>query len=199
MYSLYILTVLLCLEKNAQSGKMDWAFLFRIPAWLTKVIVSNIAQNYICLMKLEEALQTNRFTGEIHKATVNLLYTAYWLRNNLSGALKKEGLSPEQFNVMRILRGKHPEMMWVKDIASRMVEKSSNVPRIIDKLTEKNLAKTEVSKIDRRATVVSLTENGLSVLARASSLVNNVNASITGMSEPEARALNELLEKMRTP
>src|ERR1700679_1785464 len=105
-------------------------------------------------MKIEEALQTSRFRDEQHKATLNLLYTVYWIRTNLSTAMKGNGLTLEQFNVMRILKGKHPEPLCVKDIAGRLIEKSSNVPRILDKLILKKLVKKGVSKADKRETLV---------------------------------------------
>jgi DNA-binding MarR family transcriptional regulator len=92
-------------------------------------------------MTLEEAIKSTKFKGERHKAVVNVLYTAYWLRNNFTFALKELGITLEQYNVLRILNGKHPEMMRVKDIGSRIIEKSSNVPRIIDRLAAKELVK----------------------------------------------------------
>src|SRR4051812_35528230 len=100
-------------------------------------------------MKLEEAIKSSKFASEKQKSTINLLYSAYWLRNNFSSLLKNEDLTVEQYNAMRILKGMHPEQMCVKEIGSRIIEKSSNVPRIIDKLVAKKLAKRTTSKIDK--------------------------------------------------
>jgi DNA-binding MarR family transcriptional regulator len=149
-------------------------------------------------MKLEEAIKSSKFADEKHKATINVIYSAYWLRNNFSMALKKEDLTVEQFNVMRILKGMHPEQMCVKNIGDRMLEKSSNVPRIIDKLVAKKLAKRTTSKIDKRETLVLLTERGISVLEKATALVDNATQEMKGLSESDAQQLNELLEKMRS-
>ena len=118
-------------------------------------------------MKLEEAIKSNRFTDEQHRATVNLLYSAYWLKSNLSIVLKEFGLTLEQHNVLRILRGSHPGQLCVKEIASRIVEKSSNVPRIIDRLVAKKLVRRAQSKEDKRETLVSLTEKGLATIEHA--------------------------------
>jgi len=148
-------------------------------------------------VKLEEAIKSSRFADERHKATINVLYTAYWLKNGISKALKDEGMTMEQYNVLRILKGKHPEQMCVKDIGSRIIEKSSNVPRIIDRLVIKKFAKRTPSKEDKRETLVSLTEKGLSALAGASALVDRISAEITGITENEAAQLNDLLEKLR--
>lgn len=148
-------------------------------------------------MKLEEAIKSTKFKGERHKAVINLMYTAYWIKNNFTVALKEFGITLEQFNVLRILNGKHPEQMRVKDIGSRIIEKSSNVPRIIDRLVEKELASRVPSREDKRETLVSITEKGLAVLAAAVKVVDQTRERELGIDEKEAEILNELLEKMR--
>src|ERR1044071_3781492 len=108
---------------------------------------------YICIVKLEEAIKTNKFSSQKHKAALNLLYTAWWLKTSISRELKTIGLTHEQYNVLRILKGKHPEEMCVRDIGSRMIERNSNVPRIIDRLVSKKLVDRSASSIDKRETV----------------------------------------------
>ena len=112
-------------------------------------------------MKLNEAIKS-KFANDKHRASVNLLFTAYWLKDHLIAALKPHGITLEQHNVMRILKGGHPNEMRVKDIASRMVEKSSNVPRILDKLVTKELAKRTISPSDKRETSLHLQKPELS-------------------------------------
>lgn len=147
-------------------------------------------------MKLEEAIKS-RFSDEKHKASVNVLYTCYWLKNNLSKTLKSEGLTIEQHNVLRILKGSHPSELCVKDIASRIVEKSSNVPRIIDRLVAKKLVKRATSKEDKRETLVSLTEKGITTIETARKLVDQVTLDTVHISEEEAKLFNDLCDKMR--
>ena len=148
-------------------------------------------------MKLEEAIKSNKFKSEKHKAVINILYTAYWLRNNFTIALKEFGITLEQFNVMRILNGKHPEQMRVKDIGSRIIEKSSNVPRIVDRLVAKKLAKRTPSKEDKRETLVSLTEQGIELLAAAIRMVDKSREDNLGITDAEALEVNTLLELLR--
>ncbi len=148
-------------------------------------------------MRLEEAIKTTRFADEKHKASLNLLYTTYWLKNQISKEMKSNGLTFEQFNIMRILRGSHPEQMCIKDIADRMIEKSSNVPRIIDRLIIKKLVKRTTSKVDKRETLVSLSDKGMLTLEDASKLTHHLTSNVIGLNEEEAFTLNELLEKMR--
>ena len=148
-------------------------------------------------MRIEEALQTSKFIDGQHKATLNLLYTSYWLKTLFSNAMKEHAITMEQFNVMRILKGKHPEQMCVKDIAGRMIEKSSNVPRILDKLLLKKLVKRTTSKSDKRETLISLTDKGMKLLNEANASLAAVSEQFIGINESEAGQLNDLLEKMR--
>lgn len=148
-------------------------------------------------MKLEDAIKSSKFADERHKATVNMLYSAYWLKHNFSAALKAQDLTMEQHNVLRILKGKHPGEMCVKDIASRIVEKSSNVPRIIDRLVAKKLVKRATSKEDKRETLISLTEKGITTVDQARKVIDEITGNIIHLTEEEAKTLNDILEKMR--
>lgn len=147
-------------------------------------------------MKLNEAIKS-KFANDKHRASVNLLFSAYWLKDHLVAALKPHGITLEQHNVMRILKGSHPNEMRVKDIASRMVEKSSNVPRILDKLVAKNLAKRTISASDKRETLVALTETGIAVIEKARNSIDEMTQKVMMVSDREARTLSEILDKMR--
>jgi DNA-binding MarR family transcriptional regulator len=149
-------------------------------------------------MKLEEAIQSNKFRNDVHKASLNILYTAWWLKTVLSRELKEFGLTHEQYNVLRILKGKHPEQMCVRDIAGRMIEKNSNVPRIIDRLVAKKLVKRATSEVDRRETVIALTQAGLNLLETSTNSINHAMEEQVSIGQQEAQVLNQLLEKVRT-
>ena len=153
---------------------------------------------YICDVKLENALLTNKFSSEAQKATLNILYTAWWLKSITSKELKDFDLTHEQYNVLRILKGKYPDQLCVKDIARRMIEKSSNVPRIIDRLEIKKLVKRTVSESDKRETRITITKSGLSILESSTSKLNKAHNSIQTITEKEAEQLNCLLEKLRS-
>ena len=146
---------------------------------------------------MEEALQTSKFQSNKQKAALNILYTAWWLKTMISQELKEMGLTHEQYNVLRILKGSHPEHMCVKDIGSRMIERSSNVPRIVDKLVAKELAARTNSAVDKRETVISLTAGGMNVLRDASRVVEALFKKTVSITEEEARQLSLLLEQFR--
>lgn len=149
-------------------------------------------------MKLEQALQSTKFKSQVHKAGLNILYTAWWMKTLMSKSLKDFGLTHEQYNVLRILKGKYPEQMCVREIACRMIEKSSNVPRIIDRLEIKKLVKRSTSTFDKRETVITLTQSGIAILEASTTSVEAGIDSMTVVNEKEAALLNELLEKMRS-
>lgn len=153
---------------------------------------------YICVVKLEEAIQSTKFKNEVHKAGLNILYTAWWLKTVMSKELKEFGLTHEQYNVLRILKGKYPEQMCVRDIACRMIEKSSNVPRIIDRLEIKKLVKRSTSALDKRETVITLTQSGITILEASTIIVNKAMDGLMEINNQEATTLNQLLEKVRT-
>ena len=152
---------------------------------------------YICVVKLEQAIQSTKFKDEVHKAILNTLYTAWWLKTVMSKELKEFGLTHEQYNVLRILKGKYPEQMCVRDVACRMIEKSSNVPRIIDRLELKKLVKRSTSPLDKRETVITLTQSGITILEASTITVSKAMDEVMEINNEEAAVLNRLLEKVR--
>ncbi|MCX6336773.1 MAG: MarR family transcriptional regulator [Bacteroidetes bacterium] len=148
-------------------------------------------------MKLEQAILSTKFKSDTHKAVLNILYSAWWLKTTMSKAIKEYSLTHEQYNVLRILKGKYPEQMCVRDIACRMIEKNSNVPRIIDRLEIKKLVKRTNSLLDKRETVISLTTSGIVMLEAATQSITEIMEGIIDLSATDAKELNVLLEKIR--
>ena len=148
-------------------------------------------------MTLEQALQTQGFKSQKQKAMLNVMYTAYIVKSHVSSALKDYGLTPEQYNVLRILKGKYPDQMCVRDIAGRMIERSSNVPRIIDRLEIKKLVKRSTSALDKRETVITLTQPGLNMLEAVKGKLENVEHNNCSLSSEELVQLNDLLDRFR--
>ena len=146
-------------------------------------------------MKLEAAIQSSGFKNEKQKAVVNIMYTAYQVKIRISKVLKDYGLTPEQYNVLRILKGKYPEQMCVKDIAERMIERSSNVPRIIDRLEVKKLVKRSQSGADRRETVIILAQAGINLLEAVTPELEKSHNQVSDMDEAEVKQLNDLLDR----
>ncbi|MEZ4984869.1 MAG: MarR family transcriptional regulator [Saprospiraceae bacterium] len=149
-------------------------------------------------MKIEEALQQKKFSSEYQKAHLNILYTAAWLNQVTASVLKPYGLSSQQFNILRILRGRHPAPASVKLLTERMIDKMSNASRLVDKLLEKGYVERIPCDSDRRRVDVSITDAGLKTLAAASTKMDDTLAQLKGtLALEEAELLNSLLDKMR--
>jgi DNA-binding MarR family transcriptional regulator len=148
-------------------------------------------------VKIEEEVQTKGFQNEFHKAQVNIIFSAWWLKNRMLPNLKKHGLSLEQFNAMRIVRGQKNKPVCVKDITARMLERNSNTTRIIDKLEAKGLMERKPNMQDKRELHIELTDKGMVLLRKIDQEWAQDDPVHIGLNEVEAGILNTLLDKMR--
>ena len=149
-------------------------------------------------MKIEDEIKQKHFANEFVKAHINIVFTASWLTSNASQYLKPLGLSVHQFNILRILRGMHPSPGCIKELTDRMVDKSSNASRLVDKLIAKDFVVKSKSSMDSRRVEVIISKEGLEVLESASELMNAfAEAFSIHLTEHEAKSLNMLLDKIR--
>ncbi|RME96494.1 MAG: MarR family transcriptional regulator [Bacteroidetes bacterium] len=149
-------------------------------------------------MKLEDAIQQWTFINEYQKAHLNILLTASTLNQRTTSLLKPYGLTWQQFNILRILRGQYPKPATVKLLTERMIDKMSNASRLVDKLVDKGLVKRTPCTDDRRRVDVAITDKGLVLLAEVSErLESGLNFEQGHLSEAEAIQLNELLDRFR--
>lgn len=146
---------------------------------------------------LEEAIKQRKFENEYEKSIVNILFTASWLEGKNIQRFKPFGISPQQFNVLRILRGTFPGALRLSDITERMIDKNSNATRLVEKLRLKGLVKREVCKHNRRQVDIWITQKGLDLLEQLDANTPLWLDELSGLSKPEVRQLNELLDKMR--
>jgi DNA-binding MarR family transcriptional regulator len=150
-------------------------------------------------MRLEDEIKQNKkFTSEQQKLIVNIIYTSNWLRLMLMKGLKPFGISPEQYNVLRILRGQSPNCATNQMIMERMLDKSSNCSRIIDKLKDKKLVDRKENKNDRRQVDIVITEKGLDMLKEIDAKeFMRQDRMMKNLSAKDAALVNEILDKMR--
>ena len=148
-------------------------------------------------MRIEEEIKQSTFSSEYHKLLINLLYTGNWLYHKNKKFLKTYGLSPEQYNVLRILRGQHPKPSTVNLLNERMLDKMSNVSRLVEKLRLKNLVIRKECPEDRRQVDVMITKKGLSLLKEIDQYSAQMEKPLKKIEEDEARALNTLLDRLR--
>lgn len=149
-------------------------------------------------MSLEEDIKQGKFASEFQKAAINVLYTGSWLHTRNATFLKNFDTTPEQFNVLRILRGSYPNALMLAEIAARMIDKSSNCTRLVEKLRQKDLVKREICENNRRQVDISITEKGLALLKKIDASNSNWTNLVEKISKTEARELNRILDKLRT-
>lgn len=147
---------------------------------------------------IEEEIQQTTFSSHRQKVALNILFTSNWLKAGQVGLFKQYGISPEQFNVLRILRGQKGNAIGVNGIQDRMLDKNSNASRLIDKLLEKELVDRKGCKNDRRQVEVFITTKGLELLASLDQMIARQEEETIHLSDSDAETLNKLLNKLRT-
>jgi DNA-binding MarR family transcriptional regulator len=136
----------------------------------------------------------SKFPNNKVKALLNILYTANWISNYQNEFFKPFGISPQQYNILRILKGAN-EPLNVQVIKDRMIERAPNATRLMDKLCSKGYIERIPCEYDRRVVKILITDKGLKLLE---SIPNNLNKDLLkNLNEKEAEQLSNLLDKMR--
>jgi DNA-binding MarR family transcriptional regulator len=147
---------------------------------------------------LEEEIKQSKFKNESQKAILNLIFTGNWISGIHKKFFDKYDLSNEQYNVLRILRGQNPNPCTIQIINERMLDKMSNVSRLVEKLRAKSLVSRKVSSADRRQVDVVISQKGLDLLQVIDSEIGEIHSLVDGISEAEAKTLNTILDKLRS-
>lgn len=148
-------------------------------------------------MKIEEELKQDKFTSAIHKAIVNIMFTDGWLSNHLRDVFKDHNITPQQYNVLRILRGKYPEALNPTDIKSVMLDKNPDLTRLCDRLLTRNLIDRCIDGDNRRKMNIRITEDGLNMLNLIDPIMFEFNEKVSSITQDEAEILSNLLDKLR--
>jgi len=148
-------------------------------------------------MKIEDEIKQSKFHSEYQKLAINILFTNQWLTTNTTKILKPFGISPQQYNVLRILKGQSPNAISVSNIMDRMIDKMSNTSRLVEKLRQKELIERVTCEKDRRQVDVKITKKGLDLLEKVKTEMNAFKTISNNLTEKEAKTINELLDKMR--
>ena len=145
-------------------------------------------------MELEKEIQQSRFQSQYQKLMLNLLFTANWLNLKQIQLFKPYDISPQQYNILRILRGQYPKAATVSLLTERMLDQSSNASRLVEKL---RLVEREECPEDRRAVNVKITDKGLALLTQLDPLIKNIEKTMHTISEDEAQKMNDFLDQLR--
>lgn len=128
---------------------------------------------------------------------INLLFTYGWVMEKIKTGLAREDITPQQFNILRILRGSHPQPLSTLQIRERMLDKMSDTSRIVDRLLLKDLVKKTVCASDKRLVDVTITEKGQELLKKIDTETDFLSEVMGNVSESDAEMLSSLLDQLR--
>jgi DNA-binding MarR family transcriptional regulator len=148
-------------------------------------------------MGISEDLKQSKFTTPTSKAIVNIIYSGNWMMQQQQELLKPFGLTAQQYNVLRILRGQQNNPMTVLGITERMMDKMSNASRLVDKLLEKKLVLRRECPHDRRAVDVIILPAGLAILEEIDQVQLAWEKNFKDISTDKLDQINEILDEIR--
>lgn len=146
----------------------------------------------------QEIKQTRPFRSTAQEAGIALLRTTDLVRRRMSVVLEAEGVTVQQYNVLRILRGAGPEGLPTLEIAERMIEQAPGITRLLDRLEAKGLVSRERCPTDRRQVTCRIAKPGLALLSALDPIVDVLDDSMLGnLSRAELQQLIHLLDRIR--
>jgi len=148
-------------------------------------------------MKIKEEIKQLEFNNVFLKAFINVLFTGNYLRNKQNSTLKPYGITMQQFNVLKILNGKHPESLKAGEIKSVMIDKSPDLTRLINRLIKNGWAKRNRSKSSGREVEITITKKGIDLLKIVYPMALKDVESFKNLTDQEAERLSVLLDKVR--
>src|SRR5690349_1409071 len=149
------------------------------------------------IMGIDQDILQTRFRNEHQKATLNILFTYNWITERTKEVFASEDITPQQFNILRILRGSHPQPLSTLQIRERMIDKMSDTSRIVDRLITKGLVKKGLCKKDRRLVDITISEKGRKLLEKFDEREHELDGILGNLSKKEAVILSDLLDKIR--
>lgn len=147
-------------------------------------------------MGLEQDINQAQFRNEFQKAGINFIYTYNWFNERMKQFFEKEDITPQQFNILRILRGAGKPISTLQ-IRQRMLDKMSDTSRIVDRLIAKKMVEKSVCPNDKRLVDVSITDAGKILLEKIDACNSDMDAIFDNLSQAEAQTLNTLFDKLR--
>lgn len=148
-------------------------------------------------MEIGEEIVQKHFSSEGQKASINLIFTANWHNEKLNSVFKQFQISSQQFNILRILKGQYPNPVSVKTIKARMLDRMSDVSRLVERLKEKGLVERKECPNDRRNVDIVISQAGLEKLDSINPIIESNNLLMSNLTDFELKTLNQLLDKIR--
>jgi MarR family transcriptional repressor of mepA len=146
---------------------------------------------------IKDNFYKKEFRNEYHKLLVNINYTSRFLLFHLQQKLEEFGITYQQFNILKILQIASPAVLSMSKVKEELMDRNSDLTRLVDRLIEKKLTVREQDKINRRKINLKLTEDGFKLLEAVDGQLREFEALLTDLSEKEVITMNKLLTKLR--
>jgi DNA-binding MarR family transcriptional regulator len=147
-------------------------------------------------MRIDKEIKQATFRNNQNKAMVNIMFTHAWMVDHIKSFVKSENITPQQYNILRILRGAG-EPLSTLQLRERMLDKMSDTSRIVERMVSKNLVQKAVSEKDKRMVDVIITPQGSELLENLDRRNEELDAVVNHLSDEELETLNNLLDKLR--
>jgi DNA-binding MarR family transcriptional regulator len=149
------------------------------------------------MTQLKREITISKFENIYHQTLVNIFYTCHWSTQQIKNLLAPYGITPQQFNVLRILRSQYPSPSTINLIKSRIIDQMSDTSRIVDRLIYKGYLEKTANSYDRRAVDIIITEKGMLLLKKTDKEVDFAGLLSSSLTESEVQQLNLLLDKIK--
>jgi DNA-binding MarR family transcriptional regulator len=149
-------------------------------------------------MKLEEELRTEKFKTEQQRAALSILFTSSWIEVRMNECFKQYGISQEQYNVLRILKGQKGKPANLSTVQERMIHRMSNATRLVEKLKLKGYVNRVPCEDNRRKVEITITDKGLVLLEQIDPRLAKAETDLfNNLTEQETQQIGQLLDKLR--
>lgn len=148
-------------------------------------------------MGIKEEIKQDKFKSNKEMALVNILYTHNWVRDEQQDTLKKHNILSQHYNILRIVKGKHPKVVFPGEIKEVMLDKGRDLTRLIDKLVTLGYLNRNICEANRRMVEISITQKGIDIVEVVGAEMSKGMEKFISINEEEALQLSNLLDKLR--
>jgi DNA-binding MarR family transcriptional regulator len=148
-------------------------------------------------VKIEEEIKQTKFQSTSQKAYLNIIFTANWIQGKAREVLKPYGLTLQQYNVLRILRGRYPNCAYPNEIKAVMLDKNPDLTRLCDRMITNGWISREIDVENRRKMKISITPTGLELLSSLDNILDDLQNTYMNLSDKENETLSNLLDQFR--
>jgi DNA-binding MarR family transcriptional regulator len=149
------------------------------------------------MAKIEDEIKQSKFRSEGQKLIINLIYTYNQLSGQMATMLQPHGLTMQQYNILRILKGQYPNPSTNNLVKERMLDRNSDVTRLIDRMIRNGLVTRTSCEKDRRRVDILITQQGLDVLDAIQAQETDLDVIAHRLPEDQQRAMNDMLDRLR--